>query len=88
MKTSLIILISVISGIIFNIILGFIPYPSGGLIGSQKWGYPIYWLSQVIYPGAPIEISWLNFTFDCIIWIISFFSTIKLIIFLKNKSKK
>ena len=69
MKYSLIIIISVIAGIIFTIILGFIPYPSGGLIGTQKWGYPIYWLSQAIYPGAPIEISWLNFIFDCKKWL-------------------
>ena len=88
MKNKLILIFSIIGGIVLTVILGFIPYPTGGLIGTQKWGYPIYWLSQVIYPNAPFEVSWLNLFFDCAIWIICFFLLIKLISFLITRYKK
>ncbi|MFX1586764.1 MAG: hypothetical protein ACFFC1_01310 [Promethearchaeota archaeon] len=88
MKNYLILIISIISGTLLTIILGFIPYPARELIGTQKWGYPIYWLSQAIYPGAPIEISWLSLFFDCIVWILSFYIILKLIDFLIRKNRK
>ncbi len=88
MKNKLILIISILSGIILTIILGFVPYPTGELIGIQKWGYPIYWLSQAVYPSAPIEVSWLNLFFDCAIWIICFFLLIKLINSLITRYKK
>ncbi|MFX0025620.1 MAG: hypothetical protein ACFE8M_04335 [Candidatus Hermodarchaeota archaeon] len=88
MKNKLILIISIVSGIILTILLGFVPYPTGDLIGTQKWGYPIYWLSQAIYPGAPIEISLLTLFFDCFVWILSFFFVIKLIDFLIRKKRK
>lgn len=88
MKNKLILIISILSGIILTILLGFVPYPTGDLIGTQKWGYPIYWLSQAIYPGAPIEISWLTLFFDCFVWILSFFIVIKSIDFLIRKKRK
>jgi hypothetical protein len=82
MENKLIIFISVITGLILNILLGFIPNSMGSLIGSQKWGYLFYWLSQAIYPGAPIEVLWLNLIINCIFWIFTFFLIIKLIDFL------
>ena len=88
MKNKLILIVSIISGIILTVILGFVPYPTGDLIGTQKWGYPIYWLSQAVYPSAPFEVSWLNLFFDCTIWIICFFLLIKLIKFLIVRYKK
>ncbi|MFW9771224.1 MAG: hypothetical protein ACFFFB_01325 [Candidatus Heimdallarchaeota archaeon] len=88
MENKITILISVLSGIILNVVLGFIPNPIGSLLGSQQWGYPIYWLSQVIYPGAPIEISWLTFLFDVIVWTLSFFLILKLTDFLIKKYRK
>ncbi|MFX0032825.1 MAG: hypothetical protein ACFE8E_05525 [Candidatus Hodarchaeota archaeon] len=88
MKNKLFITISIVSGIALTIILGFIPFPTGDLIGTQKWGYPIYWLNQAIYPGAPIEILWLIFLFDCIVWIFSIYLVIKIIDFLIGKYKK
>jgi len=88
MKNKLNLIISIISGIVLTIILGFVSYPPGDLIGTQKWGYPIYWLSQVVYPSAPVEVFWLNLFFDCAIWIICFFLLIKLINFLITRYKK
>ena len=88
MKTKLFITISLVSGIVLIILLGVIPFPAGDLIGNQKWGYPIYWLSQAIYPGAPIEILWLIFLFDCIVWIFSIYLIIKMIDFLIKNIKK
>ncbi len=88
MKNKLILIISITSGIILTIILGFVPYQTGDLLGTQKWGYPIYWLSQAVYPSAPLEVSRLNLFFDCAIWIICFFLLIKLINFLIIRYKK
>ena len=88
MKNKLILIFSIIFGISLTIILGFVPYPTGDLLGTQKWGYPIYWLSQAVYPSAPLEISWLSLFFDCAIWIVCFFLLIKLISFLKTRYKK
>lgn len=87
MKNKLIIAISLVSGIILSLILGFIPYPTGNIIGSRKWGYPIYWLGQAIYPNAPIEILWLNLILNCLIWLILFFLLIKLVDSLLSKDK-
>lgn len=88
MKNKLILIFSIICGIVLTVILGFAPYPTGDLIGTQKWGYPIYWLSQAVYPSAPFEVSWLNLFFDCAIWIICFFLLIKVISFLITQYKK
>jgi len=60
--------LSFIGGIIVTGITGLYPYPTEGIIGAEKWGFPFYWLSQVIYPGAEKIINWSNFLIDILIW--------------------
>ncbi len=60
--------LSFIGGIIVTGITGLYPYPTEEIIGAEKWGFPFYWLSQVIYPGAEKIINWSNFLIDILIW--------------------
>lgn len=82
MKIKLIIfvLFSLIIGIIITLLTGLFLYPNGGIIGVKKWGFPFYWLSQVIYPGSVKIIHWSNLLIDILIWGSLFF----MIIFLAN----
>ena len=60
--------LSFIGGIIVTGITGLYPYPTEEILGAEKWGFPFYWLSQVIYPGAEKIINWSNFLIDILIW--------------------
>lgn len=87
MKAKLIIklLLSFIGGIIITLITGLFPYPTGEVIGSNKWGYPFYWLSQIIYPGAEKIINWANLLINTLIWSFMMFLIINLLDYLINK---
>ena len=37
------------------------------IIGVEKWGFPFYWLSKIIYPGADKIINGSNFLIDILI---------------------
>jgi len=57
---------SLLTGIIITLITGF--FPNVFIIGTQHWGYLLPWMSQIVYPGAPLEIMWINFIVDIVIW--------------------
>ncbi len=57
---------SILTGIILTLITGF--FPNIFLIGITYWGYLLPWMSQIDYPGAPLEIIWINLLVDIIIW--------------------
>ncbi|UCD00942.1 MAG: hypothetical protein JSV23_08660 [Promethearchaeota archaeon] len=81
-------LLSIIGGIIITLITGFFTTPMLFLIGSDTWGFPFYWLSQIIYPGAEKNVNWSNLILDILIWSFIMFLTINLIEFLIIKIRK
>ena len=86
----LILFISIIEGLIITYITGFFAYPMNGLIGSERWGFPFYWITQVIVPGAEKIINWSNFINNTLIWGSIVFIVNYLIVYLsiKYKNKK
>ncbi len=86
-KLVLIGLLSLIGGIIFTLITGLLPYPTEEIIGAEKWGFPFYWLSQVIYPGAKKIINWSNFLIDILIWSVIIILIVSLIDYLFAKTR-
>ncbi|TKJ20596.1 MAG: hypothetical protein CEE43_12260 [Promethearchaeota archaeon Loki_b32] len=79
--------LSFIGGIIVTGITGLYPYPTEEIIGAEKWGFPFYWLSQVIYPGAEKIINWSNFLIDILIWSAIIILIVSLIDYLFAKTR-
>ena len=88
MKSKIIGILSIILGIITSLITGIIPYPTGSIIGIQKWGYPLYWLSKAITPEAVLDITWAFLIFDILFWISILFILISFVNLIFNKIKK
>jgi len=92
MKVKLLILIfvSFIGGLFITIITGFFPYPMNGLIGSERWGFPFYWTSQSVVPGAEKEIIWSNFIINTLIWsfLVFLINYVLVSLLIKVKNKK
>ena len=68
------IILSIILGIIITLITGFFTHPS--VVGAKWWGYPLTWKTQAVLSpeySPPLNINWLNFIIDIIIWTIIFF---------------
>lgn len=67
-KLILIFFVSIIEGLVITYITGFFIYPTNGLIGSERWGYPFYWITRVVVPGAEKVINWSNFIINAVFW--------------------
>jgi hypothetical protein len=61
------ILYSIILGVIITLASSLFPSLGGG-IGVQAMGFPFGWLTQVVYPGAPMQIDWIGLILDIVIW--------------------
>ena len=83
-------LISFIGGLLITFITGFFTYPMNGLIGSERWGFPIYWITQAIVPGAVKVINWSNFIINTLFWgsLVFLMNYLVIYILLKYKSRK
>lgn len=95
MKVKLIVifLVSFIEGLLITVITGFFPYPMNELIGSERWGFPFYWISQIVFPGAEKIINWSNFILNTLLWsslvfLITYIIELLLIRFKKRKINK
>ena len=62
------VLTSCILGGIITIFSGLLTNIPPGLLGVAYWGYPLPWIKQVVYPGAPKVIIWHFFVLDWLIW--------------------
>ncbi|MFX0104859.1 MAG: hypothetical protein ACFE75_05170 [Candidatus Hodarchaeota archaeon] len=80
--------VSIIGGIIITVITGFFPTPTHFFIGSNIWGFPFYWMSQIIYPGAEKTVIWSNLILDILIWSLIMFLVINLLEYLIIKIRK
>ncbi|MFW9901457.1 MAG: hypothetical protein ACFFDY_09220 [Candidatus Thorarchaeota archaeon] len=83
----LILFISIIEGLVITYITGFFIYPMNGLIGCARWGFPFYWITQVIVPGAEKVINWTNFIINTMFWGFIVFIANYLIVYLSFKYK-
>ena len=63
-----VILPACILGVIITLISGLLPNMPTQLLGVGYWGYPLPWIKQVVYPGAPKVIIWHFLILDWIIW--------------------
>ena len=62
-------LISILVSLTVTLISGAFPSPLGYmLLGVALRGFPFAWMSQVIYPNAPIKIEYEGFLLDAIFW--------------------
>ncbi len=84
-KLFLFVLFSIIGGISITLITGLFRYPADEIVGVERWGFPFFWLSQVIYPGTEKIIHWSNLLIDILVWGCSLFMTIYLTDFLISK---
>ena len=89
-KLIIILLISFIEGLVITYITGFFVYPINGLIGSERWGFPFYWITQAIYPGAEKVINWTNFIINIMFWgsIIFILNYLIIYLILRYKNRK
>jgi hypothetical protein len=73
---------SLILGGIITIFSGLLPNTTQGILGVGYWGYPIPWIKQIVYPGAPRVILWHFFVLDWIFWMVLFLSLYYVISFI------
>jgi len=47
------------------------PLMDSGLLGVRLRGFPLAWVSQVVYPSAMPQILWQPFLVDFLVWFIA-----------------
>jgi len=57
---------SILAGILITLITGL--FPNVFLLGVSYWGYFLPWLSKVAYPGATLNVKWVNLFVNIVIW--------------------
>jgi len=56
---------TVVSGIFMD------PLIDSGLLGVKLRGFPLAWVSQVVYPGALPQVLWQSFIIDFLVWFVA-----------------
>ena len=56
--------VTVVSGVFME------PLMDSGLLGVKLRGFPLAWVSQVVYPGTLPQILWQPFIADFVVWFI------------------
>jgi hypothetical protein len=74
---------SILTGILITLITAL--FPNVFLLGVSYWGYFLPWIKKIVYPGAPIEIMWINFFANIVIWSVFMYLTF---IGIEEKPKK
>jgi hypothetical protein len=80
------ILVSIILGSIITLASSVVPSTGGG-IGARNAGYPFPWMTQPIYPGAPIVIDYIGLVLDIIIWTVIALLIIQLFFYFEKRNK-
>jgi hypothetical protein len=57
---------STLTGILITLLTGL--FPNVFLLGVSYFGYFLPWLRRIVYPGAPLEVLWINFFVNIVIW--------------------
>lgn len=57
---------SILTGILITLITGL--FPNVFLLGVSYFGYFLPWLSKIVYPGATLNVIWVNLLVDVVIW--------------------
>jgi len=57
---------SILTGILITLITGL--FQNVFLSGVSYWGYFLPWLSKAVYPGATLNVKWVNLFADIVIW--------------------
>jgi len=55
-------------GVLATGLTGLINNTPAGLVGAVHYGYPLPWLYQVVYPGAPMQVDSVILLVDIAIW--------------------
>lgn len=78
-KLGIITLLSLVATVVSGIFME--PLVSSGLSGVKLRGFPLAWVSQVVYAGALPQILWRPFLIDLLAW----FTVISLMYFVFRK---
>ena len=81
------IFISIILGSIITLASSIIP-GSGDGIGARNAGFPFPWMTQPIYPGAPVVIDYTGLVLDIVIWTIIVLLFVQLYFYFEKRSKE
>jgi hypothetical protein len=57
---------SILVGTLITLITGL--FPNVFLLGVSYWGYFLPWLNKVVYPGATLNVIWVNLFVNIVIW--------------------
>jgi len=68
MKTSRILLLALGLGVLVTALTGLVNNTPAGLLGAVHYGYPLPWLYQVVYPGAPMQVDPMILVMDIVMW--------------------
>ena len=68
MKASRLLALALGLGILVTGLTGLINNTPEGLVGAVHYGYPLPWLYQVVYPGAPMQVDTVKLLVDVAIW--------------------
>jgi hypothetical protein len=68
MKTFKILALALGLGVLATSLTGLINNTPEGLVGAVHYGYPLPWLYQVVYPGAPMQVDAVILLVDIAIW--------------------
>ena len=68
---------STILGTVITLVSSMITGTGGG-IGARTAGYPFPWMTQPVYPGAPITINYIGLVLDIIIWTVIILAFVQL----------
>ena len=68
MKTSRVLALALVLGVLATGLTGLINTTPEGLLGATHYGYPLAWLYQIVYIGMPIEVDWAMLLLDIAIW--------------------
>ena len=62
---------SIVCGALITLLTGLLRNTPEMLVGAEHYGYPLPWLRQIVYPGAPLEVPpeyFLNLVVDIVVW--------------------
>jgi len=62
---------SIVGGALITLLTGLLRNTPEMLVGAEHYGYPLPWLRQIVYPGAPLEVPpeyFLNLVVDIVVW--------------------
>jgi len=68
-KVKMLVVLSLAATVVSGIFMD--PLIDSGLLGVKLRGFPLAWVSQVVYPGALPQVLWQSFIIDFLVWFVA-----------------